>query len=207
MDRTKSPEQVLFEQPTCPDCGAPTAPRTAKRGQARGSKFLGCSAYPNCRWADFDAFKEESVLDRSGLKAAVDRAASEYIKKHQPDATGRWDPKIRKEVLEYVWNRDGRRCGLCAGDMPVLNGAHLEHIVPKVFAVFDYTGDSRVIRGTAWRSRLHDPNNLQAAHSYCNRNKGNTDLTTNWRHPAMPPLIVALTANNIEFIVPKPPDK
>lgn len=35
--------------PPCPDCGAPMARRTAKRGSNAGKSFLGCSRYPACR--------------------------------------------------------------------------------------------------------------------------------------------------------------
>lgn len=33
----------------CPECGAPMAVRTARRGASAGSRFWGCSTYPACR--------------------------------------------------------------------------------------------------------------------------------------------------------------
>lgn len=33
----------------CPECGAPMAVRTARRGVSAGSRFWGCSKYPACR--------------------------------------------------------------------------------------------------------------------------------------------------------------
>ena len=33
----------------CPKCGADMVLRTAKKGRNAGSRFWGCSAYPNCR--------------------------------------------------------------------------------------------------------------------------------------------------------------
>jgi four helix bundle suffix protein len=35
--------------PPCPDCGQPTAVRTAKKGSRTGSQFLGCTGYPSCK--------------------------------------------------------------------------------------------------------------------------------------------------------------
>jgi len=37
-----------LENPLCPKCGKPMVIRTAKRGPNAGSKFWGCSGYPNC---------------------------------------------------------------------------------------------------------------------------------------------------------------
>ena len=34
----------------CPRCGNDLVERTAKRGEKKGSKFVGCSAYPKCRY-------------------------------------------------------------------------------------------------------------------------------------------------------------
>jgi len=35
---------------TCPKCGAALLPRVAKKGANAGGRFLGCSAYPKCRY-------------------------------------------------------------------------------------------------------------------------------------------------------------
>lgn len=45
---------------------------------------------------------------------------------------------------------------------------------------------------TTYQSRLHHVDNLQAAHEYCNRPKGNTPDVSKWRHPKLWPLPVAL---------------
>jgi len=58
--------------------------------------------------------------------------------------------------------------GCCAGEMK-LKGAQIEHVVPKVFAVFDVRKGGKAEPGTRYTSRLHKIDNLQAAHTYCNR--------------------------------------
>jgi len=35
--------------PACPDCGEPMAVRTVRSGEKKGSQFLGCTDYPNCK--------------------------------------------------------------------------------------------------------------------------------------------------------------
>ena len=108
-------------------------------------------------------------------------------------STGRWEKEDRESVLGYIWWRDDQRCGLCAQPMP-LEGAHIEHVVPKKFGFFDLRANGRAVSGGSWRSRLHHLDNLQAAHSYCNKAKGNTADTTNWRHPNLRGLPVAESA-------------
>ena len=75
-----------------------------------------------------------------------------------------------------------------------LEGAHIEHVAPKKFGFFDLRANGRAVSGGSWRSRLHHLDNLQAAHSYCNKAKGNTADTTNWRHPNLRGLPVAESA-------------
>ena len=48
--------------------------------------------------------------------------------------------------------------------------------------------------GEQWQSRLHHLDNLQAAHSYCNRAKGNAADISKWCHPKQRPLPVAADA-------------
>ena len=38
------------QMPCCPRCGAPLVLRTAKQGARAGKQFMGCSAYPKCRY-------------------------------------------------------------------------------------------------------------------------------------------------------------
>lgn len=131
----------------------------------------------------------------------VDKIERRNLEKDEPDAAGRWDPQHARKVLQYVYDRDGGRCGIYAAPMKI-KGAHIEHIVPKVFAWFDFPRGGKVTIGTQYRSLLHKLNNLQAAHTYCNRRKGNTPEVRKWRHPIMPPLTVALGQNGEEFMVP-----
>ena len=132
----------------------------------------------------------------------IEKAKVRRLEADEPDATGRWDVAQRKKVLLHVWKRDGRCCGLCGAEMPKLAGAQIEHIVPKIFAVFDVHKGGSVVKGTTYRSLLHKMGNLQAAHSYCNKRKGNTPLVKEWRHPSMSPLSVAVSDNGKEFVVP-----
>ena len=208
--------------------------RTARRGANAGREFWGCSEFPRCRGivqdeppvdalAEKDASapqqrtpdKAEEAADsdaagKSGgflIKVArtVDKVHRWYLESDEPDATGRWSKDHRPKVLAYVHDRDGGRCGLCAGEMK-LKGAHIEHVVPKVFAVFDVRKGGKAEPGTRYKSRLHKIDNLQAAHTYCNKRKGNTPEVDKWRHPAMPPLTVADADDGQSLALPwKPP--
>ena len=131
----------------------------------------------------------------------VHRVERWYLERDEPDAAGRWDPDHGRKVLQYVYNRDGGRCGIC-GAPTKIRGAHIEHIVPKVFAWFDLLKGGEVATGTQYRSLLHKLDNLQAAHTYCNRRKGNTPVVRKWRHPVMPSLTVAVGQDGEEFVVP-----
>ena len=131
----------------------------------------------------------------------IDNIERWHLERGEPDAAGRWDPDHARKVLQYVYNRDGGRCGICAAPTKI-KGAHIEHIVPKVFAWFDLLRGGKVATGTQYRSLLHKLNNLQAAHTYCNRRKGNTPEVRKWRHPIMPSLTVAVGQDGEEFVVP-----
>lgn len=86
-----------------------------------------------------------------------------------------------------------------------IDAAHVEHIVPKIFAYFDISKSGKAVQGIRYKSLLHRLDNLQASHTYCNKNKGNTADVTRWRHPTMPPLAVALAEDGAEFRVPREP--
>ena len=206
--------------------------RTARRGENQGKKFWGCPKFPKCRGTIYSPPPDEakgdeerrpvsaekrpdevSDEDEPGRKQGkilgavvkvaevVDKVQRWRLESDEPDATGRWDPEHRRKVLRYVYDRDGRRCGLCGGAMK-LKGAHIEHIVPKVFAVFDIRKGGKAVTGTGFKSRLHRLDNLQAAHTYCNRRKGNTPDIRKWRHPDMPVLTVAVAQDGRELLVP-----
>ena len=108
----------------------------------------------------------------------------------RPDpSTGRCNPGDRKEVLTYLAWRDNGMCGLCAVRLPAGEG-QVEHVVPKKFGFFDFSGG--VARpGRTLESMLHHVDNLQVAHEYCNRAKGNKPSATEWRHPMLVSLPVA----------------
>ena len=67
--------------------------------------------------------------------------------------------------------------------------------------------DGKAEPGTQYKSRLHKIDNLQAAHTYCNKRKGNTPEVVKWRHPAMPPLTVADGEDGGALVLPRNPKK
>jgi len=228
---SESSEEITEPAPECPKCEQPMVRRTARRGANAGRGFWGCSEFPRCRGIvsdqpaastsdEGDASVEESRAGDDADEAtssdvagkaeglltkvvkAVDKGRRWYLESDEPDASGRWDPDHRPKVLAYVYNRDDGRCGLCAGEMK-LQAAHLEHIVPKVFAVFDIRKGGKAEPGTYYKSRLHKIDNLQAAHTYCNKRKGNAPDVDKWRHPAMPPLTVADAEDGQPLVLPR----
>lgn len=227
---SQSSEHVTELAPNCPKCDRPMVRRTARRGANAGREFWGCTEFPRCRGilqdqpaGEISIGKDDSVSQQgpretsdettgsdstsksqgllTKVAKAVDKGWRWYLESDEPDATGRWDEDHRRRMLNYVFERDSRRCGLCAAEMK-LEGAHLEHIVPKVFAVFDVAKGGKAEPGTRYKSRLHKIDNLQAAHTYCNKRKGNTPEVTKWRHPAMPPLTVAESIDGQSFVLP-----
>ena len=160
-----SSAQASEPVPDCPKCGRPMVRRTARRGANANGEFWGCSEFPRCRGivqgqppvdaqADEDASAavqsaQDNVEEASGPDAGdkprgfltrvvqtIDKGHRWYLERDEPDATGRWDADHRRRMLSYIHTRDGGRCGLCAGETKQ-KGAQIEHIVPKVFAVFD----------------------------------------------------------------------
>ena len=197
--------------------------RIAKRGENAGNQFWGCSTFPKCRaimateiFATAAApataegqricpFSSPPPEPQKGLLgklcAAVDGIWRWSLEADEPDATDRWKPKHRKQVLDYLHTRDGERCGLCGGKMR-LKGAHVEHVVPKRFAVFELTAEGEARQGTYCTSVLHGMENLQATHPRCNKYKGNTPDIRRWRHPRMSRLVVAKSADNRVLMLP-----
>ena len=221
--------------PLCHKCQSPMEVRTAQRGLNPGSRFFGCSRYPNCKFTlslvkDSDdangsraeAFAVLSVEEfhakmpppkRGGwLSRTSHRMISwlhgihrRYLESDEPDATGEWEPKHRRAVLRYVYDRDGGRCGVC-GAKTKLKGAQVEHVAPKIFTTFNIDREIAV-SGSGFRSALHKLDNLQAAHSYCNKHKGNVPQVRKWRHRDMPPLAVATTPTGSRLMVPATEDE
>ena len=225
-----SSDQASEPVPDCPKCGRPMVRRTARRGANVGSEFWGCSEFPRCRGivqgqppvvatADEDASAPaqaaqgdagEAPGPESGDKPrgfltrvvqTIDKGHRWYLERDEPDAAGRWDDDHRRSMLRYVYERDGGRCGLCTAEMKI-KGAQIEHVVPKVFVLFDVGKGGRAEPGTQYKSRLHKIDNLQAAHTYCNKRKGNTPEVDKWRHPAMPTLTVADTEDGRALVLP-----
>ena len=122
------------------------------------------------------------------------------LESDEPDATGTWEPRHRRAVLRYVYDRDGGRCGLCSAKTKI-EGAQVEHIAPKIFTTFNLNG-GRAVSGNQFKSVLHKLDNLQAAHSYCNGLKRNSPEVDRWRHPDMPPLGIATTPAGSRLMVP-----
>ena len=209
--------------------------RTAQRGPNAGNEFWGCSDFPRCRGtvsgyqpdddsddrasADGvgDATEEATAGSDSGGKPrgflskvteTVGKVERWYLESGEPDATGRWDDADRLKRLRYLYRRDEGRCGLCAGEMKRdPKGMQIEHIVPKVFAVFDVRKGGKAEAGTRWKSRLHKFDNLQIAHTSCNKRKGNAPEVKKWRHPAMPQLPVADSEDGQTFVLPWKPSR
>ena len=207
--------------------------RHAARGANKGGVFWGCPGFPKCRSTIFktadasnDTHQNQSVSEApdrviehepsgrsnkigtffSKVAKGMDKVRRWDLESDEPNAAGRWDPAHRRKVLNYVYSRDDRRCGLCAGEMKA-KGAHIEHIVPKIFAVFDVHKGGIAVQGTRYRSLLHKLDNLQAAHTYCNKRKGNTKEIRKWRHPSMPALCVATAVDGSPFSLPWNPSK
>ena len=228
---SRSSTETTEPGPDCPKCGRAMVRRTARRGANAGSEFWGCSEFPRCRGivqgqppvdapADEDASAavqrvqgdaEEASGPDAGDKPpgfltrvvqAVDKGHRWYLERDEPDAAGRWDDDHRRKMLSYVYDRDGGRCGICTAEMKI-KGAQIEHVVPKVFVLFDVGRDGKAGPGTQYKSRLHKIDNLQAAHTYCNKRKGNTPEVDEWRHPAMPPLTVADAEDGGALVLPR----
>lgn len=196
MSSRRTSEQLVsvIDAPPICRCGSDMVARIATRGGNKGNKFWGCSRFPKCRSVQSVIQSDVNTLERKQYNI-------QDLKLKQPDATGVWQEEDRAMILNYVYQRDGGRCGLCGGDM-VIKGAHVEHIVPKIFALFDISKTGRAITGVKFKSLLHKTNNLQAAHTYCNKRKGNTRDMAQWRHPSMPLLEVAIFRDGRKLILP-----
>ena len=108
---------LVPRRPVCSWCHAPRTPR-AQRSYG------------------FDPFVHHV---RHSREAMVLRRRAAALRPHP--STGRWDPKDRAEILAYLASRDDGRCGLCALPLPLAEG-QVEHVVPKKFGLFDFSGGS-----------------------------------------------------------------
>ena len=152
--------------PLCYKCQSPMEVRTSQRGSNPGTQFLGCSRYPHCKFTlslvkdgddtngsrgdaftvlSAEEFHAKVPLPKIGgwISRTTDRVIRWLHRIHrrrlemdEPDATGEWEPKHRRAVLRYVYDRDDGRCGLC-GAKTKLKGAQVEHIAPKIFTTFN----------------------------------------------------------------------
>lgn len=208
---------------SCPKCDAPMVRRIAKRGKNAGNEFWGCSMFPRCRsivpiddpavGRSVEPVEGDGVCPFSspppdppkGLLrrafAAVDGIWRWNLELDEPDARDRWDREHRRKVLNYLETRDGGRCGLCGARMN-LKGAHVEHVVPKRFAVFELGGQGEARQGMYYTSVLHGMENLQVAHPRCIRYKGNSPDIRRWRHTSMPALVVAKAVDGRVLMLP-----
>ena len=205
--------------PSCPHCSSPMIMRVAKRGSNQGGIFWGCPEFPKCKGThdlkprtnppNVDHQDSEPTEEGAGsISTAFDRVLRTIdkvrrwgIEQNEPDATGRWDSEARHKALKYVWKRDDRCCGLCGRKMP-LKGGQVEHIAPKVFGFFNIAKGGKAVAGTRYKSQFHKLDNLQAAHSYCNKKKGNTENMKLWRHPTMKPLAIAISQDGEKITAP-----
>ena len=208
---------------SCPKCDAPMVRRVAKRGKNAGNEFWGCSTFPKCRsivpiddpavgnsvetvgGVDVCPFSSPPPDPPKGLLrkafAAVDGVWRWNLELDEPDARDRWETEHRRKVLNYLDIRDRGRCGLCGARLK-LKGAHVEHVVPKRFAVFELSARGKARQGTYYTSVLHGMENLQVAHPRCNRYKGNSPDILRWRHLSMPPLVVAKATDGRVLMLP-----
>ena len=143
-----------------------------------------------CPFSSLPPETPKGLLNKLG--GAFDDLWRWKLESDEPDATDRWDPGHRRKVINYLNLRDDSRCGLCGAKMK-LKGAQVEHIAPKRYAVFGLTTEGHAQQGTYYTSILHGMDNLQLAHPRCNKHKGNNPDIRTWRHPSMPPLVIAET--------------
>ncbi|MBP3217580.1 MAG: topoisomerase DNA-binding C4 zinc finger domain-containing protein, partial [Lachnospiraceae bacterium] len=67
-ESTKSQTSVLPKEPDiqtgryCPRCGSELLIRLARRGPNAGNQFVGCSAFPQCRYAESLSLREAYAL-------------------------------------------------------------------------------------------------------------------------------------------------
>ena len=162
-----------------------------------------CWAYLGQRYRNHYRYEPFVAYRRHSPELAKMHAGVAVLGPHP--STARWDPLDRMNVLRYLAWRDGERCGLCAMPLPAGLG-DVEHVVPKKFGRFE-NRQGHAVPGSGYESRLHHVDNLQAAHDYCNRAKGNNPRISEWRHPEMWSLPVAtkLSTPNTYLWVPGSP--
>ena len=105
-------------------------------------------------------------------------------------------------MRSYIYRRDGGRCGLCTAEMKI-KGAQIEHVVPKVFVLFDAARTARPSRAPS-TSRLHKIDNLQAAHTSATSARATPSRSTSGAtRPCR--LTVADTDDGEAFVLPRKP--
>lgn len=128
----------------CPKCGSAMVRRVATPGESAGNEFWGGSTFPKChsivpiegpepekppadaRIDDVCPFSSPPPDSPKGLLkkavAAMDGIWRWSLEADEPDATDRWKPKHRRQVLDFLHLRDGERCGLCGDGAPTEAG-------------------------------------------------------------------------------------
>ena len=191
--------------PSCPKCGSIMVIRTKNKEPNKGKQFWGCSNFgtQKCRgMMDMTQIAQHRKQPNGGYKTRrTARPSAQDKPPNEPDDAGYWNSDKRVELLNNIHDRDGGLCGIC-GRRVSIEGAQVEHIVPKVFGYFNIQKGGKVKIGTQYKSLLHETDNLQLAHPQCNKHKGNKVDTRQWRHPIMPSLKVAVTEDGREFVLP-----
>lgn len=70
-DRSDQSDPTDTNLPDCPRCGKPMVVRTVRQGEKKGSQFLGCTGYPECRGTL--ALEEEGGKNRSDRTDQTDQ--------------------------------------------------------------------------------------------------------------------------------------
>ncbi len=155
-----------------------------------------------CRFSSPPPERPKGLLRKT--VALISSTERWILEADEPDATDRWPKEHRKKVLDYLHDRDAGRCGLCCGEIPKqkLNGAHIEHIIPKDFVRFVLSPKGKASNGGYYTSKLHGMDNLQIAHPRCNKKKGDTADAYRWRHPDMPQRVAAVADDGRVLMLP-----
>lgn len=121
-------ERVLTQQ--CPNCGAMLIVREGKHG-----KFLGCSAYPGCKYIHGKKVEPESSKP---MVEVVDKETGEvtYKRVDTQQGIGKWLLVKTKSILKIV---SGNACPKCGGALKERQGKHGSFIGCSNYPSCDFT--------------------------------------------------------------------